>query len=88
MRPWVGLAGVQEIGEKQAGPPDAPAAAARAGTRSVCDELAGYMEELERRAPRGSAAPLTNFTETGQGGLRALQAAGGDPAARGRDELT
>jgi hypothetical protein len=42
----------EEIGEGRAGPPDDPdAAAATAGTWSVRDELVGYLEELERRAP-------------------------------------
>lgn len=54
---------VQEIGEGQAGPPDAPAAAARAGTRSVRDELVGYMEELERRALGGRVGVPTGFRD-------------------------
>ena len=54
---------VQEIGEGQAGPPDAPAAAARAGTRSVRDELVGYMEELERRALGGKVGVPTGFRD-------------------------
>ena len=54
---------VQEIGEGQAGPPDAPAAAARAGTRSVRDELVGYMEELERRALGERVGMPTGFRD-------------------------
>jgi len=54
---------VQEIGEGQAGPPDAPAAAARAGTRSVRDELVGYMEDLGQRAPGGMVGVPTGFRD-------------------------
>jgi DnaB-like helicase C terminal domain len=50
---------VQEIGEGQAGPPDAPAAAARTGTRSVRDELVGYLEDLGQRAPLVFSLDLT-----------------------------
>src|SRR5215218_4135855 len=61
---------VQEIGEGQAGPPDAPAAAARAGTRSVRDELVGYMEELERRALGERVGMPTGFRDLLTGGLQ------------------
>jgi replicative DNA helicase len=54
---------VQEIGEGQAGPPDAPAAAARAGTRSVRDELVGYLEDLGQRAPGGMVGVPTGFRD-------------------------
>jgi replicative DNA helicase len=54
---------VQEIGERQVGPPDDSDAAARAGTRSVRDELVGYLEELERRAPGGMVGVPTGFQD-------------------------
>jgi replicative DNA helicase len=53
----------EEIGERQAGPPDDSDAAARAGTRSVRDELVGYLEELERRAPGGMVGVPTGFQD-------------------------
>jgi replicative DNA helicase len=52
------------IGEEQASPPDDPdVAAARAGTRSVRDELVTYMAELERRAPGGMVGVPTGFQD-------------------------
>jgi replicative DNA helicase len=54
---------VQEVGEGQAGPPDAPAAAAKAGTRSVRDELVGYLEDLGQRAPGGMVGVPTGFQD-------------------------
>ena len=65
---------VQEIGEGHAGTPQDPdAAAVRAGTRSVRDELVGYMEELERRAPGGMVGVPTGFQDLDRltGGLQA-----------------
>ena len=65
---------VQEIGEGHAGTPEDPdAAAVRAGTRSVRDELVGYMEELERRAPGGMVGVPTGFQDLDRltGGLQA-----------------
>jgi replicative DNA helicase len=54
----------EEVGEGQAGTPDDPdAAAARAGTRSVRDELVAYLEELERRAPGGMVGVPTGFQD-------------------------
>jgi replicative DNA helicase len=54
----------EEIGERQAGPPaDPDATAATAGTRSVRDELVGYLEELERRAPGGLVGVPTGFQD-------------------------
>jgi replicative DNA helicase len=54
----------EEIGERYAGPPGDPdVAATRAGTRSVRDELVGYMEELERRAPAGMVGVPTGFQD-------------------------
>jgi replicative DNA helicase len=54
----------EEIGEGQAGTPDAPdAAAVRAGTRSVRDELVVYLGELERRAPGGMVGVPTGFRD-------------------------
>ena len=63
---------VQEIGEGHAGPPDAPAAAARAGTRSVRDELVGYLEDLGQRAPGGMVGVPTGFPDLDRltGGLQ------------------
>jgi replicative DNA helicase len=54
---------VQEIGEGQASPPDDSDAAARAGTRSVRDELVGYLEDLEQRAPGGMVGVPTGFQD-------------------------
>jgi replicative DNA helicase len=64
---------VQEIEEGQASPPDAPAAAARAGTRSVRDELVGYLEDLGQRAPGGMVGVPTGFQDLDllTGGLQA-----------------
>jgi hypothetical protein len=64
---------VQEGGEGQAGPPVDPDAAARAETRSVRDELVGYLEELERRAPGGMVGVPTGFQDLDllTGGLQA-----------------
>jgi len=42
---------------------DPDAAAARAGTHSVRDELAAYLEELERRAPGGVVGVPTGFQD-------------------------
>jgi replicative DNA helicase len=54
----------QEIGERLAGPPaDPDATAATAGTWSVRDELVGYLEELERRAPGGMVGVPTGFQD-------------------------
>jgi replicative DNA helicase len=54
----------EEIGERHAGPADDPdAAAATAGTRSVRDELVGYLEELEQRAPAGMVGVPTGFQD-------------------------
>ncbi len=54
----------EEIGEGQAGTPaDPDAAAARAGTGSVRDELVAYLEELERRAPGGMVGVPTGFQD-------------------------
>jgi replicative DNA helicase len=62
----------EERGEGQAGPPDAPDAAARAGTRSVRDELVGYLEDLGQRAPGGMVGVPTGFRDLDQltGGLQ------------------
>ena len=54
----------EEIGERLAGPPaDPDAAAATAGTWSVRDELVGYLEELERRTPGGMVGVPTGFQD-------------------------
>jgi replicative DNA helicase len=54
----------EEIEEGQAGTPDDPdAAAARADTRSVRDELVAYLEELEGRAPGGMVGLPTGFQD-------------------------
>jgi replicative DNA helicase len=58
--------------EGHAGTPGDPAAAARAGTRSVRDELVGYLEDLERRAPAGMVGVPTGFPDLDRltGGLQ------------------
>jgi replicative DNA helicase len=58
--------------EGQAGTLDDPDAGAGAGTRSVRDELVGYMEELERRALRGMVGVPTGFRDLDRltGGLQ------------------
>ena len=65
---------VQEIGEGHAGTPQDPdAAAVRAGTRSVRDELVAYLEELEGRTPGGLVGVPTGFQDLDRltGGLQA-----------------
>jgi replicative DNA helicase len=54
----------KEIRDGRAGTPDGPdAATARVGTGSVRDELVGYLEELERRAPGGMIGVPTGFQD-------------------------
>jgi replicative DNA helicase len=58
--------------EGHAGTPGDPDAAAWAGARSVQDELVGYLEELERRAPAGIVGVPTGFPDLDRltGGLQ------------------